>query len=172
MISVLTYFLVLVEAIVCFLLISIILVQRTKSQGIGMAFGAGMGETLFGSHIGNVLTKTTIILGVVFLVNTTFLAMLGTRSNSGISSVTDSIPAATAPAPAPMAPQDPAQLPMTTEQLPVVNMDENITVDTSPEVVDAPGAAPVELPTKAPAPVAEPATPVAEEATPVAAPAM
>ncbi len=159
MTSILTYLLILVEAIVCFLLISIILVQRTKSQGVGMAFGAGMGETLFGSHIGNVLTKTTIILGIVFLVNTTILAMLGSRKSSSISSVTDSIPVVAAPAPAPMVPQDPAQLPMTTEELPVVNMDENITVDVSPEAkaTEATATAPV---------------PAAKESAPEAKPAM
>ena len=142
MTSVLTYILILVEAIVCFLLISIILVQRTKSQGVGMAFGAGMGETLFGSHIGNVLTKTTIILGVVFLVNTTILAMLGSKSSSGISSVTDSVPVAAAPVQTPV-PQDPAQLPMTAGDLPVVNVDENISIDVAPE---APATTEKELP--------------------------
>lgn len=116
-----------------------------------MAFGAGMGETLFGSHIGNVLTKTTIILGIVFLVNTTVLAILGSKSNSGISSVTDSVPVAAAPAPAPLTPQDPAQLPMATEQLPVVNVDDNIKIDVAPETPAT---------TEAPAPVAEEAAPV------------
>jgi preprotein translocase subunit SecG len=124
MITVLTYLLLLLQAIVCFLLISIILVQRTKSQGMGMAFGAGMGETLFGSHVGNVLTKATVFLAITFLVNTTVLALLGTKSQSGsvVDSVTDSIPVAPAPvAPAPMAqpfPEMPAPAPMPAVDLP------------------------------------------------------
>ncbi len=121
--SILTYILILVEAIVCFLLISIILVQRTKSQGVGMAFGAGMGETLFGSHIGNVLTKATTILGIIFLVNTTVLAMLGTKESSGVKTVTDTIPVAPAAVQMPV-PMDPAQMPLSTEQLPAVNVEE------------------------------------------------
>ena len=173
MTSVLTYILILVEAIVCFLLISIILVQRTKSQGVGMAFGAGMGETLFGSHIGNVLTKTTIILGIVFLVNTTILAMLGSRSNKGISSVTDSVPVAVAPVQVPV-PQDPAQLPMSTEALPVVNVDDNIAVETAPVTegtVELPTATQVKPPVaEAPIEVELPAA--TEEAAPVEAPTM
>ena len=161
MTSVLTYFLVLVEAIVCFLLISIILVQRTKSQGMGMAFGAGMGETLFGSHIGNVLTKTTIILGIVFLLNTTILAMLGSKVSPGVRSVTDSVPVATpAPAPAPVT-QDPAQLPMT-EQLPDIPVDENVTVDVAPE--NSAPAATTEQPAVPVAPAAEETAPVTDTA--------
>lgn len=152
--SILTYILVLVEAIVCFLLISIILVQRTKSQGVGMAFGAGMGETLFGSHIGNVLTKTTIILGIVFLVNTTLLAVLGSRGSAGINTVTSKNVPIAAPAPAPIQ-QDAAQLPPATEELPTVNMDENITIDVSPESSATPTVA-VETPTT------EKAEPIAE----------
>lgn len=122
MITVLTYLLLLLQAIVCFLLISIILVQRTKSQGMGMAFGAGMGETLFGSHVGNVLTKATVFLAITFLVNTTVLALLGTKSQSGsvVDSVTDSIPVAPV-APAPMAqpfPDMPTPAPIPAVDLP------------------------------------------------------
>jgi len=95
--SVLTYALVVVEVLCSILLIGVILIQKTKSQGMGLAFGAGMGETLFGSQMGNVLTKTTVILGIVFLINTTALAFLGARRRE--SSIADSIPA-TAPAPA------------------------------------------------------------------------
>lgn len=111
-----------------------------------MAFGGGMGESLFGSHIGNVLTKTTIILGIVFLVNTTILAMLGTKSNSVIKSVTDSIPvAAPAPTPAPLVPQTPAQLPMSTEKLPAVNVKES-TTPAKAVTVEVPSKATVEVP--------------------------
>jgi protein translocase SecG subunit len=48
---------------------------------MGMAFGAGVGESLFGAQVGNVLTRITIILGIVFLVNTTLLGLLNTWSS-------------------------------------------------------------------------------------------
>lgn len=73
--------LMVVEIITALLLIGVILIQRTKGQGMGMAFGAGVGESLFGAQVGNVLTKITIILGVVFLVNTTLLGLLNTWGN-------------------------------------------------------------------------------------------
>lgn len=76
MINTLIYILLVLEVLVCFMLLAVILVQRSKSQGAGMAFGAGMGETMFGSQVGNILTRSTVILGVTFLVITTALAWL------------------------------------------------------------------------------------------------
>lgn len=70
------------ETVTSLLLVFIILVQRTKGGGLGMAFGAGMGEQLFGSRAGNVLTKLTIILGVVFTINTCVLAVMYTSTDN------------------------------------------------------------------------------------------
>lgn len=77
--------LMVVEVLCAFLLIIIILMQKSKSQGVGMAFGGQMGESLFGSQMGNVLTKATVILAVVFLLNTLLLARLGPRVGEGKS---------------------------------------------------------------------------------------
>jgi len=83
------YLLMFVEAVCCLMLIGVILVQRSKSQGLGMAMGGQMGEALFGARMGNVLTRVTVVLGIVFLVNTTLLAYLGATSRS--NSVTDGV---------------------------------------------------------------------------------
>ncbi|MBP9572862.1 MAG: preprotein translocase subunit SecG, partial [Kiritimatiellae bacterium] len=48
--SILITLLLLVEVITAFLLIVVILAQKSKDQGLGMAFGSGMGESLFGSR--------------------------------------------------------------------------------------------------------------------------
>jgi preprotein translocase subunit SecG len=109
LITVLTYLLTFIEVLVSLLLLGIILIQRTKSQGMGLAFGSGMGESLFGAQVGNVLTKTTVVLAIIFLVNTTLLAMIGAGHRAG-GSVTDTVksvaPAMPAPVPAstPVAP--------------------------------------------------------------------
>jgi preprotein translocase subunit SecG len=71
------------EVIVCFLLGGVILLQKPKEGGLGVSFGGGMGEALFGAQMGNVLTKGTIILGAVFLLNTLILSRL--TSNTGAS---------------------------------------------------------------------------------------
>ena len=66
--------LLVILAVTCLLLIGAVLIQRSKGGGLGLAFGAGVGESLFGAQTGNVLTKITIGLAVTFLVCTTLLA--------------------------------------------------------------------------------------------------
>jgi len=99
--SILTYLLIVVELLCSILLIGVILLQRAKGQGIGLAFGSGMGESLFGSQVGSVLTRTTVILAIVFLVNTTLLAVLGSsrKQKSVIDSIRPAVPAAESPSP-------------------------------------------------------------------------
>lgn len=108
--TVLITILSIVEAVVCFLLIGIILIQRSKGQGVGLSFGGGMGEAIFGAQMGNVLTRATVTLGVLFLVNTTLLSVLGAKSGSVSKSVVSgAAPAApiTPPSEIPLGPMDP-----------------------------------------------------------------
>lgn len=120
--TILTYLLIVVEAIVSFMLIGIILIQKTKSQGMGLAFGSGMGESLFGAQMGNVLTKTTVVLAIIFLVNTTLLAMIGAgrRAASVTDSVTETVPppAAMPASPPPPMPDAPPMQPPVVEAVP------------------------------------------------------
>ncbi len=88
---VLKVLLVLVEIISGVLLVSVILLQKSKDQGLGLAFGAGVGESLFGSRAGNVLTKITIGLAVVFMANTLLIGYLMSGSPAS-GSITDDLP--------------------------------------------------------------------------------
>ncbi len=97
MLDIVKYLLVFVEVVCSALLLGVILIQKTRSQGMGLAFGAGMGESLFGAQMGNVLTKATVILAIVFLSNTIVLAWLGARG-SVRASVTESVEAEPLPA--------------------------------------------------------------------------
>lgn len=90
-----------VEILVSLLLIGVVLLQKSRSEGLGMAFGASMGESLFGSRAGNVLTRITVILGTVFLVNTIILAKI--YSGSQGTAVSESL--VRSQENAPMAPQ-------------------------------------------------------------------
>ena len=81
------YLLIVVEVIVGLLLIGVVLLQRSKDQGLGLAFGAGMGESLFGSQAVNVLIKITIVLSCVFFLNTMFLARLMRSQGSSLRAV-------------------------------------------------------------------------------------
>ena len=96
--------LILIEIVSSILLIVIILLQRSKNEGLGLAFGSQMGESLFGARAGNVLVKATVWLGIIFLVNTTVLAKIYSKGTSRSLISESSVPA-------PMARQVPAQVP-------------------------------------------------------------
>ncbi len=114
--QILIYLLYVLEILVCFLLGGVIMLQKPKDGGLGVSFGGGMGEALFGAQMGNVLTRTTIILGSIFLLNTLVLSRLTSHAGSSVmEGVKSSAPAAeqplpfsqqrpTAPASAPAAP--------------------------------------------------------------------
>jgi len=67
---------IVVEVLCCLLLIGLVLLQKSKSEGLGLAFGAGAGESLFGARAGNVLSRATVVLGIIFMANTLLLGML------------------------------------------------------------------------------------------------
>lgn len=100
--QILTVLLYIVEIVVSFLLIGVVLLQRSKQGATaGITMGGGMGEAVFGANVGNVLTKATIILGVIFLANTLFLSILTMKSSGSV------VEGVKAPAAAPMLPQMP-----------------------------------------------------------------
>jgi preprotein translocase subunit SecG len=68
--------LIILEAACSLALIGLILLQKSKSEGLGTAFGGGGNDSLFGARAGNVLTKATVGIGILFLVNTLILGML------------------------------------------------------------------------------------------------
>jgi preprotein translocase subunit SecG len=67
--------------IICVLLILMVLVQDEEGDSLGGIFAGGSGSA-FGSRSGNVLTRTTTILGTLFLIISLGLALLS-RSPSG-----------------------------------------------------------------------------------------
>lgn len=138
-------FLIVIEVITSVLLIGVILLQKAKDEGLGLAFGAGVGETLFGSRAGNVLSKITIGLAIVFLVNTVLIGLTVSGGRSSSRSITDSLPSAPASAPA-------------ASGMPVAGGD---AMPAAPVSGGAPGpvAAPESAPLSAPVPVPAPAAP-------------
>ena len=135
-----------VEVVVCLLLALAVMLQKPKEGGLGGAFGGGMLEASLGADAGNVLIRTTAILGAIFLLNTLVLARLTSTVHSRSLMAREAEPAAeTAPA-IPAAPELPA-----VPEAPV-----------APEAPAAPApAAPVAAPAPAPA-VPAPAAPEAK----------
>ena len=103
-------FLYVLVAVISLLVVGIILIQPSKSGGMGAAFG-GIGESVFGAQAGSHLTKATVIMtGVFFLLALVLASLIGhgyrdDDSVSGVSSQLESAqPAAGAPAAEPAKP--------------------------------------------------------------------
>jgi len=91
--SILAGILQFVLVIVCILLVGVILLQRNKGAGAGVTFGGG--EAVFGADMGNVLTRSTIVLGVLFIAITITLSIINARiRGNGPGSVTDGVSSA------------------------------------------------------------------------------
>ena len=116
-----------VEVVICLLLALVVMLQKPKEGGLGGAIGGGMLEASLGADAGNVLIKTTAVLGAVFLLNTLVLARLTSTVHSRslmareasapvelaapeLPEAAPELPAAPAPtAPAPVVPAAPAK---------------------------------------------------------------
>lgn len=93
---------IVIEVICCLLLIGLILLQKSKSEGLGLAFGASTGESLFGARAGNVLSKATVTLGVVFMASSLILGVLFAQNEKTLMDSVEAEPvqpAAVQPAP-------------------------------------------------------------------------
>ena len=62
--------------LVAALMVSVILMQRPKSEGLGAAFGGGVTENIFGAQTTNVLVKFTTWLAGIFFALTLALSIL------------------------------------------------------------------------------------------------
>jgi len=61
--------------IIAILLILLVLVQNDEGSGLGGIFAGGSGSA-FGSRSGNILTKTTTVLGSLFIIISLGLALM------------------------------------------------------------------------------------------------
>ena len=115
-----------VEVVVCLLLALVVMLQKPKEGGLGGAIGGGMLEASLGADAGNVLIKTTAILGAIFLLNTLVLARLTSTVHARSIMAQEAEPTAEQAAPA---------LPMAAPELPTVP-------DQAPAAPVAPASAP------------------------------
>ena len=115
-----------VEVVVCLLLALVVMLQKPKEGGLGGAIGGGMLEASLGADAGNVLIKTTAILGAIFLLNTLVLARLTSTVHARSIMAQEAEPTAEQAAPA---------LPMAAPELPAVP-------DQAPAAPVAPAPAP------------------------------
>ncbi len=107
--SILIACLYVIEVVVCLLLALVVMLQKPKEGGLGGAIGGGMLEASLGADAGNVLIKTTAVLGAIFLLNTLVLARLTSTVHSKSLMARESEPVA----------EQAPQLPMAAPELPV-----------------------------------------------------
>ena len=69
------YFCVFTFLILCAVLTLVILVQESKSMGLGASFGGDPGESIFGTSTADVLKKFTAWLAVIFMVSCVLLSL-------------------------------------------------------------------------------------------------
>lgn len=68
--------------ITALLLVAIVMIQDEGGEGMGGIFGGG-GSTQVGNRSGNILTKTTSILGTIFLLSSFGLAWMSRTPDMG-----------------------------------------------------------------------------------------
>jgi preprotein translocase subunit SecG len=76
----------------CVLLCSVILVQESKSTGLGASFGGDAGDSLFGTSTADVLKKFTAWLAIVFLIACVLLSLWTTAMGRLNNNAADSVP--------------------------------------------------------------------------------
>lgn len=93
-----------IEVAVALLMVAVVMLQPPKDQsgGMGAAFGGGFGEEVFGGRTGNVLSRTTVVLGIILILNSLGIAYL---MRDGVKASSLAERQAPAPVEAPAAPQ-------------------------------------------------------------------
>ena len=61
--------------LVCFVLCATILVQESKSTGLGASFGGDSGDSMFGTATADILKRFTGYLVVIFLVSCVIIGL-------------------------------------------------------------------------------------------------
>ncbi|GGG93563.1 MAG TPA: preprotein translocase subunit SecG [Oceanicaulis sp.] len=79
-----TTILLIIQILVAIALVAVVLMQRSEGGALGIG-GGGPGGMMSGRSAANLLTRTTMILGAVFMANSIALAALSTIDRSGQS---------------------------------------------------------------------------------------
>jgi preprotein translocase subunit SecG len=61
--------------LLCIVLCFVILIQESKSSGLGASFGGSASESIFGTSTADVLKKFTAWLAVIFLISCIILSL-------------------------------------------------------------------------------------------------
>ncbi|MCF7791573.1 MAG: preprotein translocase subunit SecG [Victivallales bacterium] len=79
------------DVLIAILIIALVLVQQSKSSGLGTTFGGGGSDSLFGAHAESHLSRLTIVFASLFLAITLSLAILSAHQSKYKDSISDNI---------------------------------------------------------------------------------
>ncbi len=89
--------LIIVQIILGFIIISLILLQKGKGAEMGVSFGAGAADTLFGpTGTMSLLAKVTWVLAFIFMLNSISISYIVYKA--GTKSLVQNAPASSTPA--------------------------------------------------------------------------
>ncbi len=77
-------FIILIHVVVCFVLITLVLIQRGRGSGLVESF-QGV-ESMFGTKTNAFLTRTTTVLSILFFITCLSLAVLSVRQSRSLLS--------------------------------------------------------------------------------------
>lgn len=98
-----------IHVLVAVFLVILVLMQKSKDQGIGAAFGGAATEAVFGAGTTTALVRMTIWCACIFLGCSLLLAILHSRRDAGVRrSVLQRVVEEPAPAPVSQVPALPA----------------------------------------------------------------
>jgi len=83
------FFAIILFLILCVLLCAVILVQESKSSGLGASFGGETQQSLFGTSTADVLKKFTAWLAFIFLLSCILLSLWTTAMGRVSSNAPD-----------------------------------------------------------------------------------
>ena len=69
------YLVIFLFILLCAVLCLVVLVQESKSLGLGASFGGDPGDSLFGTSTADVLKKSTAYLGIIFIISCVVLSL-------------------------------------------------------------------------------------------------
>src|SRR5262252_1314163 len=98
---------IVIHLMIALALIGVVLLQRSEGGGLGIGSSGGMGSFMSARGTGNLLTRTTVILAVIFLCTSIVLAKFSIPTGEP-RSIMDTLAPVTGPATTPAAPATPA----------------------------------------------------------------
>ncbi|MGD9896142.1 MAG: preprotein translocase subunit SecG [Candidatus Methylacidiphilaceae bacterium] len=108
MVRILFDFLAVGYALVALLLVLVILMQRSKQEGLGAAFGSGVTDALFGAQTSSILVKGTAWLATLFFALAVILSFLSGRLASDHGTIQERLSRSSSSAASPAPPAAPA----------------------------------------------------------------